>query len=146
MRDAYGGIVNIAIIVVLIVIISGFLAFGVNYNKAFNVKNKTITIIEQNESCELEESNDCYKRIVAYMKTLGYNNSANLDEKDKPDGFNCKGRICIKENKETDAEKIMTSYDVITFVTIDIPIINRVLDGIGIFRVSGSTRVIIDYK
>ena len=43
MRDALGGIVNITIIVVFLVIVSGYLAFNVNYTKAFRVKNKIIT-------------------------------------------------------------------------------------------------------
>ena len=39
MRDAFGGIVNIAIIVVFMTIVSGYLAFNVSYTKAFKVKN-----------------------------------------------------------------------------------------------------------
>ena len=43
MRDAIGGVVNITIIVTFLVIVSGYLAFNVNYTKAFRVKNKIIT-------------------------------------------------------------------------------------------------------
>lgn len=46
MRDAIGGVVNIQIILVFIVIVSGYLAFSVNYTKAFRVKNKIITTLE----------------------------------------------------------------------------------------------------
>ena len=46
MRDAIGGVVNITIIVTFLVIVSGYLAFNVNYTKAFRVKNKIITTIE----------------------------------------------------------------------------------------------------
>ena len=40
MRDAFGGLLNIGIIVVFMTIVSGYLAFNVSYAKAFKVKNK----------------------------------------------------------------------------------------------------------
>ena len=43
MRDAFGGLLNMVIIVVFLVLVSGYLAFNVNYTKAFRVKNKIIT-------------------------------------------------------------------------------------------------------
>ena len=49
MRDAFGGLVNIVIIVVFIVVVSGYLAFNVTYTKAFKVKNKMISLLEQYE-------------------------------------------------------------------------------------------------
>ena len=49
MRDAIGGVVNVAFIAVFLVIVSGYLAFSVSYNKAFKVKNKIISILEQYE-------------------------------------------------------------------------------------------------
>ena len=42
MRDGLGSAVMIAIIAVFIAIVSGYLAFNVNYMKAFNMKNKII--------------------------------------------------------------------------------------------------------
>ena len=42
MRDAFGGIANMVVIIVFLVIVSGYLAFNVNYTKAFRVKNKII--------------------------------------------------------------------------------------------------------
>ena len=43
MRDALGGVVNLAMIVVFLVLVCGYLAFNVNYTKAFRVKNYIIT-------------------------------------------------------------------------------------------------------
>ena len=40
MKDALGGIINIWFIAVFIVIISGYLAFSIQYNKAFRMKNE----------------------------------------------------------------------------------------------------------
>lgn len=34
MRDAFGGLMNMVIIIVFLVLVSGYLAFNVNYTKA----------------------------------------------------------------------------------------------------------------
>ena len=47
MRDAFSGIINIGMIVVFLVIVSGYLAYNVTYTKAFRVKNKIIDYIEK---------------------------------------------------------------------------------------------------
>ena len=52
MKDAVGGIVNIWIIAIFIVLISGYLAFSVQYNKAFRMKNEIIEAIEQCDGYE----------------------------------------------------------------------------------------------
>ena len=49
MRDAFGGIVNLSMIVIFLVLVCGYLAFNVNYTKAFRVKNYIITTMEQYE-------------------------------------------------------------------------------------------------
>ena len=43
MRDAFGGIFNIFIIVVVLLLIMGILGLTVNYTKAFRMKNYVIT-------------------------------------------------------------------------------------------------------
>ena len=49
MRDAFGGVANLAIIIVFLTLVSGYLALNVNYTKAFRVKNKIISTFEQFE-------------------------------------------------------------------------------------------------
>ena len=46
MRDGIGSVVMITIIIVFIVAASSYLAFNVNYTKAFRMKNKIISIYE----------------------------------------------------------------------------------------------------
>ena len=46
MRDAMGGTVVLVIIVVFIVVTLGYMAFNVNYTKAFRMKNKIISVYE----------------------------------------------------------------------------------------------------
>jgi len=46
MRDAIGGTFSIQIILFFLIIINSYLAFSVNYTKAFRIKNNIIAIIE----------------------------------------------------------------------------------------------------
>ena len=73
MKDALGGIVNIWFIAVFIVIISGYLAFSIQYNKAFRMKNEIIEAIEQCDGYENGTSRLCAQEIItSYMKQIGY--------------------------------------------------------------------------
>ena len=68
MRDAMGGVVNLVIIVVFMVIVSGYLAFNVSYTRAFRVKNKIISTYEQySGNCE-SNSSPCMTQIMKYMQ------------------------------------------------------------------------------
>lgn len=145
MRDAYGGIVNITFIVVFIVIISGYLAFSVNYNKAFRVKNKIISAIEECEGISKNDTSDCaHQAIEGYMQQVGYS---------VPKDFNssvCTGELstvgngwCAQENVVSTGELGNKSYyTVVTAVNIDLPIINRILPSMKLFQVSGNTKTI----
>ena len=52
MRDAFGGIVNIVLVAIFLVIVSGILGLVVNYTKAFRMKNTVISAIEQYEGAD----------------------------------------------------------------------------------------------
>lgn len=144
MRDAYGGIVNITFIVAFMVIVSGYLAFSVNYNKAFRVKNKIISAIEECEGIT-ESNDDCaHKEIEGYMNQVGYSVPGNFSI----NGWTCpqnKG-YCYRENTVTEGGRELGTgksyYSVATAVNIDIPIINRILPNMKIFQVSGNTKTI----
>ena len=47
MQEAFGGILNIFLILIFLVIVEGILAFTVSYTKAFRMKNYVIATIEQ---------------------------------------------------------------------------------------------------
>lgn len=141
MRDAFGGIVNIAIIVVFLILVSGYLAFNVNYTKAFRVKNKIISTLEQYEGV-CPEGSACDRAITNYMKEIGYN-----AENFRLRGYDCPDRkgYCIKKiDASTDTGGIDGTdkfyYEVVTKINIEIPIINRI--GLQFFQVSGSTKLI----
>ena len=148
MRDAFGGIVNISMIVVFLVIVSGYLAFNVSYTKAFRVKNKIITTIEQYEGL-CEKNSECSDIIDEYIRSIGYNPSDKVKVK-TPNGCidppvhnpQDNGYFIVKCGGTDDIDNQKVYYKVITFIDIKIPIINEVMSGMHIFEVSGNTKLI----
>lgn len=149
MRDAFGGVANLVIIVVFLVLVSGYLAFNVNYTKAFRVKNKIISTIEEYEGkCDPRSATDkCNLQIIEYMHSLGYD-APNFDL--TGEGYTCANGYCIKQvdiarpvSSSTDDSKPRAYFKVVTQINIDIPIINKILPGLKIFQVSGDTKPII---
>lgn len=148
MRDAFGGIINLAIIVVFLVIVSGYLAFNVSYTKAFRVKNKIITEIERYGVCQPGNTLDaCHNHVLEYMNEVGYNrgNSLRLDTEDPSGGWRCESGYCVRRVTRTKDSSLVDSpeyyyYDVVTAVNIELPIINNIMPYLRIFRVTGTTK------
>lgn len=143
MSNAYGGIVNLAILVVFLVIVSGFLAFSVAYNKAFRVKNKMISSIEVCEGI-VDNDNDCaVKSIEDYMKSIGFNSDSSwkLDPTELKNGT-CRNGYCWDKIEAPNASKENPKYyyKVATAVNIDLPVLSKILPQMKIFRVSGTTK------
>ncbi len=168
MRDAYGGVVNLVIIVVFMVIVSGYLAYNVNYAKAFKVKNKIISYFEQyGTQCE-KPGSDCNEKIKAYMQEIGYSTDTTFTKlQGKPTNgvegaggdvgtWECKqevGYCWAKFNALSSggavedivgAGKTKVYYKVATRINMDIPIINRFMP--TIFEVTGATKQIVVSK
>lgn len=142
MSDAVGGAVNLALIVFFVVVIALFMAFTVNYQKAFNVKNKIISIYEENNGrCEKE----CINAIDEYEKTLGY---GKVEMKDNSDHCIVGRGYCVKgveTNKPVDTQSVDYNsnvkycyYEIRTQVEIEIPVINNLM-GLRMFQVTGQT-------
>lgn len=140
MRDAIGGAFNMSIIIAFLLIVSGYLAFNINYTKAFRVKNKIITTLEQYEGKCDDLDSDCAKVINNYMESLGYHAP---DEIDDCSGISRNG-YCIEEVEaysDGDSGK-KVYYKVTTAIIIDVPIINKILPSLNMFQVSGNTKLI----
>ena len=75
MRDSIGGIPVIVIVTLFIVISLGYIAFNVNYTKAFRMKNKAIELFEEYHGADhcTNESAGCGKRLKDYADSVGYN-------------------------------------------------------------------------
>ena len=49
MRDAIGQVFALQVILAFVLLINGYMAYSVNYTRAFRVKNQIVNIIEQYE-------------------------------------------------------------------------------------------------
>ena len=136
MRDAIGGAFNVSIIIAFLLIVSGYLAFNINYTKAFRVKNKIITTLEQYEG-QCDSGSDCDQIITGYMRSLGYNAPNQIGG---CSGESRNGYCVVAVKSDTDDSKYY--YTVTTAIIIDIPIINKILPNLKIFQVSGNTKLI----
>ncbi len=149
MRDAFGGLVNIQLILVFIVLVAGFLAFNINYNKAFKVKNYIIKSIEEYNGNCFDGDSQCVAQINQYMNDIGYSVPP-LSETDytcigggsnsTPGGFCYRETIVDTHGEIEDEQSESVYYSVLTSMTIDIPLINRILP--SIFKVTGDTKII----
>ena len=150
MRDAFGGVVNLSMIVVFLVLVFGYLAFNVNYTKAFRVKNYIITTIEQYEgNCDV--GTPCRSKIQQYINQVGYN-ASNLDLTDEDYVCDRTFGYCYKEFEVQNSSGAYNEhnkqyyYRVVTQINIDIPIINKIMPGLRIFQISGNTKAITRFE
>lgn len=151
MRDAIGGSVVIAIIVVFVVLVLSYLAFNVNYTKAFRMKNKIIATYEEfdgncNGSIDVPDDSTCQGIIAKYAKEIGYT-PTNLVCPGSP--WKAAGRYyCYKEvtvSQRTDATKSVNEYKdkkyykIGTIISIDIPIVKNLIP-FSMFQITGDTK------
>lgn len=150
MRDAIGGVFTLQAIVIFMIVVNCFLAFSVNYTKAFRVKNEIRSIIEKNEGLTC----DALKQINDYMIETNYHVSDVYTNKCPSEGLEVAqleaGKFCYKVEKvdisgtsDANSKYKGAYYTVVTFVNIDIPLFNRVFAEVGnIFEVRGETALI----
>ncbi len=141
MQDAFGGILNIVLIVIFLVIVEGILGFTVNYTKAFKMKNIVISAIEEYEDANCTDTSKstsaCRQKIKSGAMRIGYSptqlNCPSGSEWKKIDGL-----FCVKRSKSHSGYYI---YRIVTQVDINIPIVRNIM-GFSFFQVSGDTRVV----
>lgn len=149
-RDAISGAMTLQIIVIFMIIINCYLAFSVNYTKAFRVKNEIRSIIEKNEglTCSaVEQINDL-------MLRTNYKITTEFEDWCTNNGYEVArlnaGSFCYKYQavdvsgtyKEDNRYK-GAYYTVATFVNIDLPLLNNFLPFAGnLFLVKGETALI----
>ncbi len=145
MRDSIGGSFVLVIIMFFLVVVSAYLAFNVNYMKAFKMKDKIISYYEEyNGNC----NGECSDKIRKYAKSIGY---------EAPNKFDCSGKLIkdstglfcsskpipMKNKADTSSESDIPEsyyYKVETIINIEIPIIDNLL-GLKVFKISGDTKV-----
>ena len=157
MRDAIGGVLVIQIIIIFLLIINSYLAFSVNYTKAFRVKNKIVSIIENHEGLT-DGENGSKKAIENMMLENSYSiDNAYTDRCSSLSGArdyhkvpNNVGGFCVYvtptsmtgENIVSDVYK-GTVYSVAVFVNIDLPVLNKIFPYFAnVFAIKGETKTI----
>ncbi len=148
MRDALGGLINITLLFTFLFLITGFVLFGINYYKAFSVKNKIITTIEQYEgnmsNGKLKTKIDDYIKRLNYNAIIGNNNINDSKHEWDCNTFKDLG-FCYTEDVSQE-DKCLSTFLVKTFVNTDVPVFNSIFSSSSLFSVSGETKVIRSRK
>lgn len=148
MRESIGGAWILGIVVVFIVLFTSYLALSVNYSKAFKVKNKIISLIEQNEGL----SDDTQKQINDYLNSVGYFVYGTCEYEDDVDfsdtnktvtGYEKhantdKYKYCVSTRENNNSVLEQKYYRVTVFFKFDLPII----DSLFTFPVTGETKAV----
>lgn len=118
MRDAFGGVFMMRLMLVFVVIFVAFSAVSLNYAKAFKIKNQVTDVIEQMEIQRIEDISTYHKRIEAIAENANYDtshckNGPITDEKGKTIG-DCHSGIKIIINNEHNNDNYIY-YNVITY-------------------------------
>ena len=153
MRDSLGGTVTLIIIVVFIVVVSSYMAFNVNYTKAFRMKNKIVDEYNKHQgACMVTkndkgiiDSNSCLDNIQTYAKEIGYN--PHIVANRCPDGYEDTNYYCYREvMKYSDdstgdvvGSKKYHYYSIVTMIDINIPIVENIL-GLRLLSIKGDTK------
>ena len=145
MRDALGSLFSLQIILAFVILINGYLAYSVNYTRAFRVKNGIINILEQYEG-HTEAAKD---KIATYVNNMKYHVPAKMMNSTSLNEFTCvtnKG-YCVKAtavagSDVTSDEYRGTYYTVVTFVNVEVPILNKFIQLGNFLQVKGETKAI----
>ena len=152
MQEAFGGILNLVLIAIFLVIVEGILALGVSYTRAFKMKNQVISTIEEYETSGCFSSNSntpCNQKIKERAEAIGYV-SPNLHCPDEGiDGkqwaaYGPEGRqYCAVEIKTKSKKngKNYRAYRILTQVDVDLIIIRDIFS-FSFFQIKGDTRII----
>ena len=168
MREAIGGTWLFQIVIVFILLFTGFMCLTINRTKAFNVKDQIIQTIQSYNGIDLTNSdgNEALAEITSYMKENAYRTSGvrpeaevvngekheyrcfNRDGKSS-DGKNDNAVFCIAEipvNGEGCTEGLtcfselpnIRYYRIVVFYQLDLPIFKNMFN----FRIVGDTKVL----
>lgn len=152
MKDAMGGIFTLQAIVVALLIIMCLMAFAVNYSKAFRVKNEIRTIIEKSDGLTetAVEQIDKLVRDHQYFLSDIYDDACRALGYDIYHSGDSAIKFCIKQEFANNMGEMNQNtmyrgayYSVVTFVNIDVPIVNNIIPfTANFFKISGETALI----
>lgn len=160
MKTAIGGTWLFQIVVVMLLLFTGYLSLSVNYSKAFNVKNEILQILERHNG----NTKEAREEINSYLNSVGYRTTGDCGE-NRTDvsnndlindwtGYNSRGNdtagsgwvsetnYCIRELYVTPSDNpelpYSSYYQIKVFFKLDIPVLSYVFT----FNVKGDTKII----
>ena len=160
MKEAIGQTILLQVILVFMIFLNAFLAFSVNYTKAFRVKNKVINVIEQNEGItgtigDSADAKTTRGEINAYTSSVGY--TGKTDNDTKSNGWrngikvvaHCVGTIGSNKgcpDVPVAGVKYRVYYSVTTSINFHVPIIGPIFEtasgDLNLMQVKGDTSMI----
>lgn len=133
MREAVGQALFINIILVFVVIFIILFASSTNYTKAFKVKNKIISIIEENNGYDSLAKD----QINTYLGNIGYRISRNGCNNNDKHYKNSKSvlintgsnyKYCVEKVTTTKDGAEQTFYGVTAYMYYELPIISSMIE------------------
>ncbi len=143
MREAIGQTFIVNLIIIFVIIFLVLFAGSINYTKAYKVKNRIISIIEENNGYTLEAQ----KQINTFLGETGYRISnkgcSNNDYHYKKDAYsigsnhntnwkavstNSDYKYCIEEVTTKNGDIEQKFYGVTAYMYFEIPIISSLLE------------------
>lgn len=145
MKESIGGSWLFQIAIVFIILFAGYLALSINYSRAFNVKNKLVSIIEEQEGL----TDAAIEKINAYLARVGHAVEGACRNEDFKGyggkdsfagrGVYCVQKICAEEGQGWNSMGMdLAHYKLEVFFRFDIPILGEVFT----FRVEGETKTL----
>lgn len=148
MREAIGGAWTLQWILIFLVLITCILAFSINYSKAFRLKNAFLDYIEDGQGISKEVA--C--RIQKKRAEVGYGINWKLDSSK---GWKCQNGVCVQFHEVEDASLLakygctnghctVGYYTVVTFIYVNIPIMQNFLKGLQTSQATGALNIVGD--
>ena len=163
MKESFGGTWLFGIVILFIALFTSYLAYSINYTRAFNLKNKILEEIEKSEGYigknsekniytmtdqELDEDHSVECTVFKWIRKTGYAfSSAEGIDCDSVDGHEgtqiksggyCVTKYCKTVDDRLDEGVFRTYYKVTTFVAFKIPIFGITLK----VPITGETRTL----
>lgn len=145
MKESVGALGLTNIVIVLILLFSGYLCMAINQTKAQGVKNEIVNIVQKHNGFD----SDTLREINEYMQSVGYRSKGSCDVEEDGDGYtqtgqkSNKGLFCIKcipiipDGYDPDGHFPPAAYYKIkVFFSIDFPLLDDAFN----FNLKGSTK------
>ncbi|MBP3800056.1 MAG: hypothetical protein ILA19_03635 [Bacilli bacterium] len=155
MKESMGLVPTLSIIIFAVVLLSGYLSFTINYSKAYKANSKIVNIIQKHEN-DVEDKSTI-EEIEKYLESINYNASTEYTEKCPDEGYTvstgstnkswCYKIISTSDGSERESDMIRKYVKVRTYMSIDVPLLNKILPNLNISKVNGSTKpVMVEVK